>query len=149
MIELVHYSNLCYLSVNKKTINKYETQNIASGLIVLFMTSIVYAQSDLHIPKEIQKAYKNGTRSKDGKPGEKYWHNTVDYKIDVTVTPETRVIRGKETVVYTNNSPDDLSSIVIRLYYDVFKKGNKRGISVNEEDIGDGVDLKAITVSGT
>lgn len=118
------------------------------GLMALFMTNALYAQSDLYIPKEIQNAYKNGTRSKDGKPGEKYWHNTVDYKIDVTITPETRAISGKETVVYTNNSPDELSSIVIRLYYDVFKKGNKRGAAVNAEDIGDGVDLKAVVVGG-
>ena len=90
----------------------------------LLTTCLLMAQSKLHIPKEIQQAYKNDTRSKDGKPGAKYWQNTVDYKIDVTVTPDIRAIDGKETVVYKNNSPDELSLVVIRLYYDVFKKGN-------------------------
>ena len=49
---------------------------------------LISAQSELYIPKEIQKAYTNETRSKDGKPGINYWQNSVDYNIDVTVTPE-------------------------------------------------------------
>ena len=100
-------------------------KTILAGLCLLLTTSLINAQSELHIPKEIQQAYKNDTRSKDGKPGAKYWQNTVDYKIDVTVTPDTRAIDGKETVVYKNNSPDELSSVVIRLYYDVFKRETK------------------------
>jgi hypothetical protein len=108
----------------------------------------LFAQSKVHTPMDFQKAYKNGTRSKDGKPGEKYWQNFVDYTMEVAVTPETRAVVGKSTVVYTNNSPDELNSIVIRLYYDVFKKGNKRGMTVNTDDIGDGVDLKSVKVNG-
>lgn len=121
---------------------------ILSLLSIVLTSYIVNAQSDLHIPKEIQNAYKNGTRSMDGKPGANYWQNTVDYKINVNVTPETRGIKGTEDVVYTNNSPDELSSIVIRLYYDVFKKGNKRDMQVNGDDIGEGVDIKNVTIDG-
>ncbi len=109
---------------------------------------LISAQSELYIPKEIQKAYKNETRSKDGKPGINYWQNSVDYNIDVTVTPNTRKIVGEESVIFKNNSPDVLSEIVIRLYYDVFKKGNVRDISVNEEDIGEGVNIKELIVNG-
>lgn len=123
-------------------------KTILAGLIFLLSTSFINAQSELHIPKEIQKAYKNDTRSKDGKPGINYWQNSVDYDIDIVVTPETRKIDGKETVVFKNNSPDILATIVIRLYYDVFKKGNRRGMPVNEEDIGEGVNLKELTVNG-
>ena len=121
---------------------------LLTGLSILLTTFIINAQSKLHIPKEIQKAYAKETRSKDGKPGVNYWQNTVDYKIDVKVSPETRVIDGKEAIVYTNNSPDKLSNIVIRLYYDVFKKGNKRGMEVNADDVGDGVDIKGLSVNG-
>ena len=123
-------------------------KTILAGLSFLLTTGLINAQSELHIPKEIQKAYKNDTRSKDGKPGINYWQNTVDYNIDVVVTPETRKIDGKETIVFKNNSPDLLTEIVIRLYYDVFKKGNQRGMQVNEEDIGEGVNIKELTVNG-
>lgn len=119
-----------------------------TGLSILLTTCFISAQSGIHIPKEFQIAYKNKTRSNDGKPGIKYWQNTVVYDIDVVVTPETRAIEGKETIVYINNSPDELSRIVIRLYNDVFKKGNRRDEKANEEDIGKGVDIKELTVNG-
>ncbi|WP_299901087.1 M1 family metallopeptidase [uncultured Aquimarina sp.] len=121
---------------------------IISVLLTLCTISIVYSQSNLHIPREIQKAYKNQTRSVDGKPGKKYWQNSVDYKINVRVFPETRIVEGNEIVNFTNNSPDELSEMVIRLYYDVFKKGNKRDSRVNPKDIGEGVELKTIIVDG-
>ena len=123
-------------------------KTILAGISFLLITCLINAQSELHIPKEIQKAYKNDTRSKDGKPGIKYWQNSVAYDIDVVVTPETRTIDGKETIVFINNSPDELPTVVIRLYYDVFKKGNLRGMWVNEEDIGEGVNIKELTVNG-
>ncbi len=125
---------------------KYKTIIIA--LSILLYCSAAFSQSKLHIPKEFQEAYTKETRSKDGNPGKKYWQNSVDYKIDVAVTPASRLIDGKETIVFTNNSPDALSSIVIRLYYDVFKKGNQRGMQVNEKDIGNGTDIKKILVGG-
>ena len=124
-------------------------KTILSLLSVLFISITALAQSKLHIPKEIQQAYEKGTRSMDGKPGPNYWHNTADYKIDMVVTPETRELSGTESVVYTNNSPDELSTIVIRLYYDVFKKGNQRDMQVNAEDIDDdGVDLNKVAING-
>ncbi len=123
-------------------------KTILAGLSFLLTTGLIIAQSNLHIPKEIQNAYKSETRSKDGKPGAKYWQNYVNYDIDVVITPETRLIDGKETVVFKNNSPDDLRTVVIRLYYDVFKKGNKRDEAVNKEDIGEGVVIKELTVNG-
>ncbi len=119
------------------------------SIVLSAFTFQTFAQSDLHIPKEIQEAYKKGTRSKDGKPGPNYWQNFVEYDIEVAVTPDTRAIEGSETITFTNNSPDELSSVVIRLYYDVFKKGSQRGMQVNPEDIGDGVDIRKITVAGT
>jgi hypothetical protein len=123
-------------------------KHLLTALTMVVFVAAAYSQSKLHIPKEIQNAYKKGTRSMDGKPGKNYWHNKVVYDIDVTVSPETRVIDGTETVVFTNNSPDELATVVIRLYYDVFKKGNERGMQVNPEDIGDGVILKSLKVSG-
>jgi len=123
-------------------------KKLSHTLLLLFIVGQIAAQSDLYIPREFQDAYKKGTRSLDGMPGERYWQNTVNYTMEVQVTPETRAVEGKSTVVYTNNSPEGLNSIVVRLYYDVFKKGNERGMVVNSEDIGDGVELRSIKVNG-
>ncbi len=117
-------------------------------LMALFPLAIFAQEFDLHVPREIKEAYKNGTRSLDGKPGANYWHNTVDYKMEVEVEPSSRAVKGSATIAYLNNSPDALNTIVIRLYYDVFKKGNARGMQVNAEDIGDGVALSNLKVNG-
>lgn len=116
-------------------------------LSTIFLTSFGQ-ESRFFMPKEIQKAYENGTRSFDGKPGSKYWHNTVDYDIEVEVIPEEKRLAGSENIVYYNNSPDDLSFLVIRLYHDVFRRANPRAYRVDPEDITEGVDLIRISIEG-
>jgi hypothetical protein len=58
---------------------------------------------ELYIPRDIQQAYKKGTRSMDGKPGKNYWQNKGRYDIRITATPPSRTVRGSETIVYFNN----------------------------------------------
>ena len=118
------------------------------GLLLYSITNTSAQETRLFMPKEIKKAYDNGTRSYDGKPGSAYWQNTVDYDISVKVIPETRELIGSESVVYYNNSPDDLSLLIIRLYNDAFRKGNARAMRVKESDINDGVEISKLTVNG-
>lgn len=107
------------------------------------------AQEDrFFMPVEIRTAYENGTRSYDGNPGENYWQNTVDYKINVRIVPEDKMIEGHEIVVYNNNSPDELRSLVLRLYGDAYKKGNARYSAIDERDVDEGVDLTAVSIDG-
>ncbi len=110
--------------------------------------SLMAQETRLFIPKEMKQAYDKGTRSYDGKPGPNYWHNTVDYDIKASINPETRVITGASTIKYYNNSPDDLSTIVVRLYNDVFRKANPRLMRVDERDVNDGVTLNMVQVRG-
>ncbi|QZE14236.1 M1 family metallopeptidase [Halosquirtibacter laminarini] len=110
------------------------------------MTS--YGQSDIFIGQNFRKAYEQGTRSKDGVPGEKYWQNIVDYDIDVKIEPTTRLLTGAETIVFTNNSPDELNTIVVRLYQNAFKPGAARLQSLSVEGMNEGVNIAACTVDG-
>ena len=114
----------------------------------LIVFSSIAQDHRLFIPKEIKEAYEKGTRSYDGQPGPNYWQNSVDYDIEVTIEPNTRELTGSETIVFHNNSPDDLSVLVVRLYHDVFRKGNQRGMRVNPDDINDGVEISRLVVDG-
>ncbi|NJL15574.1 MAG: M1 family metallopeptidase [Microscillaceae bacterium] len=100
------------------------------------------------VPKQIREAYDKGTRGWDGKPGTKYWQNTVDYALNVKVDPATRRIEGNGTAIYYNQSPNTLNSVVVRLYYDVFRKANPRAERVNPEDIGEGIEIKKLLLNG-
>ncbi|MCK4854308.1 MAG: hypothetical protein KAT31_08600, partial [Bacteroidales bacterium] len=126
-------------------------KNPIIALLALYMITIVssYAQETrFFMASEIKKAYEKGTRSYDGQPGESYWQNTVNYNIKVSILPSEKMIVGYEEVVYYNNSPDEISALVVRLYWDVYKKGNPRTITINDIDIDDGVKLLDVVING-
>ncbi len=102
----------------------------------------------LPIPVNLQKAYEKGTRSMDGRPGPAYWQNHSDYVINVKFDPATRTIDGHEKIIYYNESPDSLNRLVIRLYQDIFKKGNARDWAVSLEDLHDGVTISSLKIDG-
>jgi len=100
------------------------------------------------MPREIQTAYENGTRSYDGNPGPNYWQNLVDYEIKVEVAPATKKLSGSETVTFHNNSPNSLGQVVIRLYHDVFREANPRAYRVSPDDITEGVEISKLVIDG-
>ena len=69
---------------------------------------------------------KEGTRSRDGKPGPNYWQNHADYDISVRLDTSENRIYGSEKVVYFNNSNDTIANLVLRLYQNRLKKGAVR-----------------------
>ncbi len=91
---------------------------IRTFLFVFILSSLSFSQSNLFIPRNVLEAYDNGTRSFDGTPGKNYWQNSADYKIKVSVEPETRLLKGSEKIVYYNNSPDTLDQIVFNIVQD-------------------------------
>jgi len=120
-------------------------------ILFLFIISanITFSQEELFIPRNILSAYEKGTRSYDGKSGAEYWQNSSEYKIDVTIYPDTYLIDGSEEIIYHNNSPDTLKKMVLRLYPNIFKKGSARDYSIIPEGITDGVTVKKITIGNT
>jgi hypothetical protein len=116
---------------------------------VLSNCNVLQAQtSSLYMPIDIQKVYKKNTRSVNGMPGPAYWQNRSDYVIKVSIDPQTHTLKGEETITYSNNSPDTLRQLVIRLYPDLFKKGGIRDEQINPTDITEGVAIQKLRVNG-
>jgi hypothetical protein len=99
---------------------------LAAGLLACSFTD--YAQTDggLYTPRDVRIAYKKGTRSTNGQPGPNYWQNTGRYDIQITALPPDRNIKGTEQIDYTNNSPDTLKSLTIRIIQNVHRPGAAR-----------------------
>ena len=95
-------------------------------LIFIFGNQSHSQEPELYIPLNIQKAYENGTRSKSGEPGEKYWQNRANYFMEIEFNPVSANLSGKEIIDYYNNSPDTLEQIVFHLFPDYFKEGNPK-----------------------
>lgn len=116
--------------------------------VLLPVVAPLAQESRFFMPIEIARAYERGTRSYDGNPGPNYWQNTIDYKIDVTITPEDKVISGNIEAVYHNESPDEINRLIVRLYADAFKKGNSRMSVVDQRDLHDGVVVEDVMING-
>lgn len=125
---------------------------IKHSISLVFFLSIflsISAQTSVNsmIPREIREAYKKGARSLSGQPGPNYWQNSSDYQINAKLDSEKSILSGTEKVTYFNNSPDTLQKIVLRLYQDIYKKGNQRDWPVNESDLHNGTQVSFLKIN--
>jgi len=53
-----------------------------------------------------------------------YWQQQADYAIDISLNTTNDSFVGKETIQYTNNSPDEISQLFFHLYNNAFQPGS-------------------------
>lgn len=58
---------------------------------------------------------------KNRKPNAAYWQQDVWYTIQAELNDKTEIITGKETLLYSNNSPDTLTELYFHLYQNAFQ----------------------------
>jgi len=100
--------------------------------VLLAVATPAFAQERAVAPLEVrpspafEAAVERGTRTTAGVPGPAYWQQRVDYDIEVTVEPATRLLTGSETITYHNGSPDSLRLALFNLYQNLFREGALR-----------------------
>ena len=67
----------------------------------------------------------NQYRSASGAPGPAYYQQQADYKMDIFLNDDTSVLSGRETITYTNNSPDVLEYLWVQLDQNVRASDSK------------------------
>ncbi len=90
----------------------------------------------------------NAYRSSNGAPGPAYWQNEASYELHATLDTQGKQLRGDETITYTNNSPDTLTSLWVQLDQNIYRKDSrtarggvfprrprKKGAPSSEEDL--------------
>ncbi len=118
-------------------------------LIVAFFVFFYSDAQTLYQSRDIKQAYRKQTRSIDGKPGKKYWQNSGRYDITVTALPPERTIRGTEKITYTNNSPDTLKSIIIKLILNNHRPEASRYGNVSPDYLTTGITIDTFIVNGS
>lgn len=71
------------------------------------------------------------------KPDSDRWQMGIDYKMDIDVDAEKHQYKGKQTLVLSNNSPDDLYQVFYHLYFNAFQPGSmmdERNIVLSDSD---------------
>lgn len=93
----------------------------------------------------------NVYRTATGKPGAQYWQNQCDYVIKAEFDTLSRILTGKMTVTYMNNSPDTLDEVWFVLGQNRFRKDSRtkmltpvEGSRFGIDEVTDGFVLNAV-----
>ncbi|MFB9057951.1 M1 family metallopeptidase [Mariniflexile ostreae] len=87
----------------------------------------------------------NSFRTASGAPGQAYYQQQADYKMDIVLDDKNAKLSGYQTITYTNNSPDALSYLWLQLDQNMRAKDSKS--SSIEADVIDPVHLPSAFVS--
>ena len=115
---------------------------------LLLLGTVTSQAQELYMPRNIKAAFEKGTRSPDGKPGKHYWQNKGKYDMNLTITPKDKLVKGTETIAYTNNSPDTLRDITIRFVNNVHKPESPRTGYTGKDFLTTGLSISSFIVNG-
>ncbi|OJX29362.1 MAG: aminopeptidase [Chryseobacterium sp. 36-9] len=116
-------------------------------LLLLLLIGTTAAAQELYMPRNIKKAYADGTRDMSGKPGKNYWQNKGVYNVNVKVDAKTKIVSGSETIQYSNNSPDELKVLAIRFVNNVNKPQSGRAGYTPKDALTDGLKIKSFFIN--
>ena len=134
-------------TVLKKTSNKNMNKSMILTAIACLVIVGAHAQN-LYKPRDIQQAYNKETRSPDGNPGKKYWQNHGRYNITIRVQPPNRNVEGTEQIIYTNNSPDTLKDLNMKLIMNIHKPGAARFANAASNYLTPGIQIDKFLADG-
>jgi len=123
-------------------------KKLFSIALLLSLGGYMASAQELYMPRNIKAAYAKGTRSMNGKPGQNYWQNHGKYNMDIKVDAETKVVSGKEEILYSNNSTDTLKNLAIRFVNNLHKPTSPRSGAVSQDFLSTGLNIIAFSVNG-
>lgn len=97
------------------------------------------------------------TRSASGQPGHKYWQNSADYVLNVSLNDAKNEITGTSEITYTNNSPDQLGFLWLQLDQNLFAKDSRGNAIIpmygsrngaHGEELDGGYKIKSVKIDG-
>jgi hypothetical protein len=77
-----------------------------------------FAQLDQELPTP------NEFHTASGAPGNHYYQQKADYKMNIAIDDETQKLTGIETITYTNNSPDQLDYLWLQLDQNIYSENS-------------------------
>ena len=116
---------------------------------LLFCCTSLSAQVDNYNQSKFKQLYEelptpNVYRTASGAPGHEYWQQRADYDMKIEIDDEKQILTGSETIVYYNNSPDDLKYLWVQLDQNVRAKDSHshdiKGSNIGERMSTTGLD---------
>lgn len=126
---------------------KKHSLNLVLALSFGFIMSFAQAQERRHSEKfeQLKEEWRspNTYRTGSGAPGHEYWQNTADYKMEITLNDDNQSITGRETITYTNNSPDALRYLWMQLDQNV-RAENSHAYQTSTQEFGNVVSKRKL-----
>tara|TARA_R110001592_G_scaffold70737_1_gene216543 strand:- start:2802 stop:4649 length:1848 start_codon:yes stop_codon:yes gene_type:complete len=91
----------------------------------VFFLSIAFSCSASKIVLEPKSSSSDPDPTKQN-PG--YWQQHVDYTMDIDMDVKSYQYKGKQKLIYTNNSPDVLKHVYYHLYLNAFQPGSEMDV---------------------
>jgi len=95
--------------------------NLKTLIVLLLLSTGTYGQKKFAQIEELLPT-PNEYRNAAGAPGYNYYQQQADYKMSISIDDERQVLKGDETITYTNNSPDELQYLWLQLDQNLFSK---------------------------
>jgi hypothetical protein len=93
-----------------------------------------------------ERAVTNGTRTRTGTPGPRYWQQWADYRLEAELNPISKRLTGKASVTYYNRSPDTLKEVYVHLLHNIFAPSSRHNTDVPWAV--EGIELGRVAVQG-
>ncbi len=81
-------------------------------------------------------------------PNPGYWQQHADYKMEVSMDVKTYQYKGKQTLVYTNNSPDTLHRVYYHLFNNAFQPNSAMDARLKSIKDPDGRMVTKVKIDG-
>ena len=98
-------------------------------VLLVFSASFCFSQNNTNTNK-FRQLYQelptpNAYRTASGAPGPWYYQQQADYKMNIELDDAKQILRGEETITYTNNSKDPLTYLWLQLDQNVRAKDSE------------------------
>jgi hypothetical protein len=97
-------------------------------------------------PADYERAVAQGTRSRTGAPGPRYWQQSAEYSLFARLETGAKRLRGRAEIRYQNESPDTLEELYLHLSQNVHADGGARNGPLQ---VTGGVQLDFVSIDGT
>ena len=103
---------------------------------------------NLEVPalESFERAVTNGTRTRTGTPGPRYWQQWTDYRLEAELNPVSKRLTGKGSMTYYNRSPDALKEVYVQLLHNIFAPNSRHNTDVPWAV--EGIELDRVAVQG-
>ena len=97
-------------------------------------------------PAEYERAIAEGTRSRTGAPGPRYWQQSAEYRLFARIETGAKRLRGRAEIQYRNESPNTLEELYLHLSQNVHAEGGARNEPL---EVTGGSHLDFLSIDGT